>query len=393
MEDADKILWSLHLATLCFFLGMMIISPLISPFSMSLGASPLIVGVLSSLTSAVAVILRPIFGLLGDRGLKFKMLMFGCLASSSAAIIYVASDRIWIFAAARIIHGIASAAFMPSSISTAIDLAPPGRIGEALGWRSTMFGVSQLLGPGIGGFLADLWGFNPTFLITFLLSSLSLIIVFHCSRKVNDEKIKNRGQSTSNLKSLHKILKANFLGAMIAVTFHSMGYSGIFTFLPALYKSLGFGAGIYGLYASIQGGVSIFTRAVSGRVADKHGSIPIASLGLILMLIGYISLNFLYLPPYFIIPAILFGAGVGLWVPAIQLFALATLPPEIRGFGSGIYSMAFDLGFLLGPIILGYFIEIYNNYSIMLKLLPFFVLAALITLQLVNLIIVKRRLK
>ncbi|MCR6623535.1 MAG: MFS transporter [archaeon YNP-LCB-024-027] len=385
MDKLVKLTWLLHISTLIFFTGGMIVSPIISPFALSLGADAIIIGLLSSITSIVTIIIRPFAGLIVDRGKRFETLMLGTALNCAAAIIYFFSNDLWSFAFGRILSGLASAFFMPASISTAIDLSPMDRVGETLGWRSTMFGISQLLGPGVGGYLADLMGYRNTFIINFLFVLTALIIIYFTSRMVPKDIVKHGGNS-NGFKDIKRLLKLNFIGAMLAVIFYSMAMSGVSTFLPAYYVSVGLGTATYGLYSSINGGASIVTRATSGRIADKHGPIPVASIGAIIITLGYTVLSIFPDPPLAYLAAVLVGVGTGLWVPAIQLLALGNLPPEIRGFGSGIYSIAFDAGFMIGPIIFGFIIKSSGSYLSILWLLPILTFSALLIVQIVGLI-------
>ena len=82
-----------------------------------------------------------------------------------------------IFAVGRAVHGVASAFFFPSSLSTAINLAPKGRVGETLGWRGTMFSISQLIGPAVGGLIADYFGFHSAFILAILFSLVGFLFV------------------------------------------------------------------------------------------------------------------------------------------------------------------------------------------------------------------------
>jgi len=384
-----KLTWLLHISTLIFFTGGMIVSPIISPFALSLGADAIIIGLLSSVTSIVTIIIRPFAGLIVDRGKRFETLMLGTTLSCIATIIYFFSNNLWFFALGRILSGLASAFFMPASISTAMDLSPVDRIGETLGWRSTMFGVSQLLGPGIGGYLADYIGYRNTFIVNLLFILTAFIIIYITSRMAPKDILKH-SSSSNGLKDIKKLLKLNFIGAMLAVIFHSMAMSGVWTFLPAYYVSIGLGTATYGFFSSINGGASILTRATSGRIADKHGPIPVASVGALIITLGYIILSIFPNPPFAYVVAILVGIGTGLWVPAIQLLALGNLPPEIRGFGSGIYSIAFDIGFMIGPIIFGFIIKSSGSYLSILWLLPILTFSALLTVQIVGLIMHRR---
>jgi len=62
---------------------------------------------------------------------------------------------------------------------------------------------------------------------------------------------------------------------------------------------------------------------------------------------------------------------------------LATLPKNVRGVGSGIYTMFFDLGYLSGPLALGYLAEIKGYESV------FLFLPVLTFLSLLNLLLLK----
>ena len=68
------------------------------------------------------------------------------------------------------------------------------------------------------------------------------------------------------------------------------------------------------------------------------------------------------------------------------MLALANLPKNIRGMGSSVYTMFFDLGYLSGPLILGYVAELegYERIFLFLPILTFLSLLTLITLKVVR---------
>lgn len=183
--------------------------------------------------------------------------------------------------------------------------------------------------------------------------------------------------------SYRDLINLSFVGASISLFFMVFAYSGMYTFLPAYYKTVGLGTSVFGIYASIMGGFSILTRVFGGREADKKGPIPVASLGLLLITSAYVLLAFYLLPPRAYLSAIVLGMGFGLSVPALQMLALAGLPKNIRGVGSSVYTMFFDLGYLSGPLALGYLAEIEGYKSIF----PF--LPMLTFLSLLNLILLR----
>ncbi|WP_456322024.1 MFS transporter [Palaeococcus sp. (in: euryarchaeotes)] len=379
MDNRD--IWFLHLSTFFFFLAFILVAPLISPLAIIFGATPLIVGTIASISSIVSLLLKPLGGFMGDRGRKFEMMMLGALLGALAGILYISSimfHNLLLFTIGRAIHGMASAFFYPASLSSAIDLAPPGRVGETLGWRGTMFSISQLIGPALGGFVADYLGFQSAFILTVLLSSVAFSLVLIPYKK-DRGMISEKHEEKASYRALVDLI---FISASLSLFFMAFAYSAMYTFLPALYKVLGFGTSVFGVYASIMGGFSILTRVFGGREADRRGPIPVATVGLSLLLLAYLMLLKAQNPPMSYWSAIPLGMGFGLTVPALQMLALADLPKRIRSFGAGIYTMFFDLGYLSGPLALGYVAQVGGGYGAVFSYLPILITFSFIMAQL-----------
>ncbi|NJE07835.1 MFS transporter [Thermococcus sp. M39] len=384
LKDFPRDIWLLHFSTFFFFLGIALVSPLISPLAILLGATPLIVGSIASISSIVALFLKPFGGLLGDRGWKFQVMMLGSLLGAVAGVLYVLSvylGNLALFAVGRGIHGFGMALFFPSSLATAIELAPKGRVGETLGWRGMMFSLSNLIGPAVGGFVAEYLGFQVAFTFTIILSLIAVGFV-SIAYKADKNKTHQKKTETHEDASYRLLLNPFFVAASLALFLLSLAYSGMFTFLPALYKILGLGTSAFGVYASIMGGFSLLTRVFGGREADKRGPLPVATFGFLLLLLAYVSLSLNPTPPKVYLSAVPLGMGFGFAVPALQMMALAKLPQKIRTFGSSIYTMFFDLGYLSGPLIFGYIAQLEDSYWVVFPILPAVILIAVIILQL-----------
>ena len=324
------------------------------------------------------------WGCLGDKGKSFEVMMVGAIFGALAGFFYILSfvmKSLVIFAVGRALHGVAAAFFFPSSLSTAITLAPKGRVGETLGWRGTMFSVSQLLGPAVGGFVAEYLGFHSAFILTIILSLIGFFFVLNAYREIKDKMYVKEEEERK--RSYKELVNLSFIFAAVSLFLMTFAYSGMYTFLPAYYKLLGFGTSVFGVYASVMGGFSILTRVFGGREADKRGPVPVALVGLLLSSISYGILVIYLLPPEAYLSAAILGMGFGLTVPALQMLALAALPKNIRGVGSSIYTMFFDLGYLSGPLALGYLAESEGYKSV------FFFLPILTFLSLLNLMILR----
>ena len=370
--------WLLNISTFFFFLGISVVTPVVSPFLVSLHAEPFLVGLVAGVTSFLSLVSKPIGGAVGDRGYRFHALVGGNLLGLLAGVLYVVSaisTNVYLFAFARAIHGFSMGLFFPSSLSTAVDLAPEGRVGETLGWRGMMFSLGNIIGPAIGGYASDVIGFAGAFALTALFSGVGALFALTAWREAG-EVVKPREHERA---SYRELLRVTFVSASLTLFLFSMSYAGVTTYLPALYKSLSLPQSLFGYYMMVIGLFSFMTRVIGGKSADRRGPLPAITLGLTLLLLGYVLLNLYTLPPRSYVSAALIGAGFGLAVPAMQLMALGNLPRRIRTMGSGIYTMFFDLGTLAGQVSLGYVAQLYG-YAGVFPLLPLILGVGFITL-------------
>ncbi|WP_457741553.1 MFS transporter [Thermococcus sp.] len=370
--------WLLNFSTFFFFLGISVVTPVVSPFLVSLHAEPFLVGLVAGVTSFLSLISKPIGGAIGDRGYRFHALVLGNVLGLIAGILYVvsaASSNVYLFAFARALHGFSMGLFFPSSLSTAVDLAPSGRVGEALGWRGMMFSLGNIIGPAIGGYVSDVIGFAGAFGLTALFSGVGAFFALIAWSEAGELLKPKERERASYL----ELLRISFVSASLTLFMFSVSYGGVITYLPALYKSLSLPQSLFGYYMMVIGVFSFMTRVIGGKSADKRGPLPVITFGLLLLLTGYTLLNVYILPPHSYISAALIGAGFGLAVPAMQLMALGSLPAKIRTMGSGIYTMFFDLGMLSGQVVLGYVAQL-KGYRGVFPLLPVILGIGFITL-------------
>ncbi|MGP3667197.1 MAG: MFS transporter [Candidatus Bathyarchaeota archaeon] len=367
--------WRLNIAAMLFFTFIQIVVPLIPRYAVAIGIQPFLIGVAVSSISITAIICRPLGGFLSDRWSRRNLMIIGViLGSFSYAVLSISKDVNTVILS-RVLEGVAVAFFIPSSIASAIDYAPEGRVGEALGWRSLMIGVGFSVGPALGGILSELFGYNETFAITavLLLGIIPLVIsrgeILHGNPS---------GRYFSGLRDSH------FLLALISLTIYSVAWMGLLTFLSAYLKILGYGDLDIGLFASIQATISLVVRVFAGRASDVRPCFMTA-LGLLIVSISFFAIYMFETPPLLYIASLIFGVGVGLFIPASQTLALARSPADSRGFLSSIYTMGLDVGNLSGPIMFGALIEKYGSYQIAFFVAPFLPLVSFFILFLYSL--------
>jgi len=369
----NSAIWRLNIATMLFFTLVQMVVPLIPRYALVIGASPSMIGVAVSSISVTAIALRPFFGLLSDKWIRSSLMILGVvLASISYALLFL-STSISTIMIARLIEGAAVASFIPSSIASAIDSAPEGRVGETLGWRSLMVGVGFTVGPGLGGVLSQFFSYRVTFIIASLLL-LTLIPLIQTS--------KTNGEKSLGGIYVRGLGNKYFLTAFLSLIIYAVAWMGLITFLSAYLKLLGYGDIEIGFFVSLQALSSLMLRIIAGKLSDKYPE-KTTYLSLLIISLSFFMIYMLITPPYLYLASIVFGVGVGIFIPSCQTLALGRQRGSV-GFLTSIYTMGMDLGNLIGPVILGLIVQYSGNYMNAFLIPPILVLTAGILVLLIS---------
>lgn len=365
--------WRINVATLIFFTALQIAVPLIPRYALTFSESAFLVGLCVSVGALTSIILRPISGFIGDLWSKVKLMILGTLVGSISYVILWLSTDIKHVLLGRAIGGLAVALFIPASISTAIDYARSGRVGEALGIRSLMVGIGFVLGPGIGGLLSEILGYRYAFLTTSMLLLASIPLLYSDELSVSNRRPK------AKIIELFAIVKNRaFVLPLVSLMLYAFAYMGLITFLSAYLKIKGFGDAVIGFFVSIIALSSLVLRVVGGKLADRWAK-RVSIVGLLIIFLGYSLVSLTPLPPHIYPYAAILGAGYGLYLPSIQTLALSRYRGA-SGLLSGIFTMGFDIGILVGPTLLGAIIQAYGAYELAFRIIPSIVLLAALVL-------------
>jgi DHA1 family multidrug resistance protein-like MFS transporter len=135
-------------------------------------------GILNGSTSFVAAFASPLWGRLADRRGRKLMLLRSSFAIALFTALMGAALNVWQFFAFRALMGV-FAGFSSSAMALVASQVPERRLGFALGWLSTGQLVGSLVGPVIGGGLADATNsYRIPFYCTSGMTVLALVAVW-----------------------------------------------------------------------------------------------------------------------------------------------------------------------------------------------------------------------
>lgn len=104
-------------------------------------------------------------GAVGDRSGHKRVFIGGIIAFGVASALAAMAPTFWIFLIARAIQGLGAGAVYPNAQAEGIKQFPVEKRGMALGIFGAVFGLASILGPVLGGFLGQLFGWPSVFIV------------------------------------------------------------------------------------------------------------------------------------------------------------------------------------------------------------------------------------
>lgn len=121
-----------------------------------------------------STVLVPVYGKLSDLLGRKKVIVFGVIVFVGASVLCGVAQSAAQLIAFRALQGVGSASLFTSAFAVIADLFPPAERGRYSGLFGAVFGVSSLVGPLLGGFITDHFGWHWVFFINLPLGAIAL---------------------------------------------------------------------------------------------------------------------------------------------------------------------------------------------------------------------------
>ncbi len=123
---------------------------------------------------AITAIL-PVFGRLADMVGRKRILNAGLALFVGASLVVALAPSYPVLIAFRAVQGIGASMFMATIMATAVTIFPADQRGRVLGLIGSIVAAGTLLGPALGGFLTDAFGWRSIFLINLPVGLLGAV--------------------------------------------------------------------------------------------------------------------------------------------------------------------------------------------------------------------------
>ena len=319
------------------------------------GAIAVWTGVSVGITPAVAAIMTPLWGKLGDRVGRKPMVaraLMSFIVVMTALAFVTAPWQVFVL---RFLHGV-FAGYGALTLAMAAESAPADRMARAIGLVQMARRLGPAIGPVIGGLVAALFGLRQAFLVAAFLYVVAMVVMLSLYRE--PPRIFPRPSDDVEPKTVRQVIRYKGLALMMGVIF-TMQYveRSLGPVLPLFVASLGVSMGQVPLWSGILFSLIAGTGAVGNhlcfRLLERYspGTVILASIfvatGVAVSVSGATQVLLLVA----VLP--LFGLAIGTGSTAAYTIAGQMIPSDAQGVGFGVLSSASMVGLALSPVLSG----------------------------------------
>lgn len=309
-------------------------------------------GLAVSLSALASALVAPVWGRLADRyGRKPMMIRASLVMTFTMGGLAFVPNVFWLLLL-RVLNGLFSG-YVPNSTALIASQAPRQHSGYALGTLATGVTAGSLIGPLLGGFLADLLGIRQVFLLVgFILLICNLMTVFFVKEDFQPMEKSDVMPTPQVLKKVkdRQVLLGLFVTSMII----QISAQSVAPILSLYIRHLGQRENLMfvsGLIVSAMGFSSMMSSSTLGKIGDKLGNHRLLLLALFYSFSMYVLCALSQSPLQLGIVRFLYGFGTGALMPSINSLLTKITPREGISRIFSYNQMFSNIGQVLGPFI------------------------------------------
>jgi DHA1 family tetracycline resistance protein-like MFS transporter len=365
------------LIVFCDLLGFSILFPLLPFYATRFDATPLMVGLLTSVYSVCQLVSAPVLGMISDRRGRRPVLVVcqvgsavGLITLGLAALIHWPSNAIGLAVVffARVLDGISG-----GNISTAQayigDVTTQENRARGMGVIGAAFGIGFATGPALGGVLGHIDPSLPCFAGALCCLTAAALSFFKLPESLPPEKRaeavarEKEALSWTKFATVREVFADSVLSQLILSWTLAMAAFVMLesTFALFLHDRFGFGELGAGLFFALAGVViAVVQGGLIGRLTKAWGEWTLVIAGPLLVaaaMFTYVQSNHAQMIALLVLAGLLNATGRSFMGPSSSALVSKMAPPDKQGAVFGVYHGLGSLSRVLGPAWAGWIYE------------------------------------
>lgn len=341
------------------FLGIGLVIPVMPTIMNELNLSGTVVGYLVAAFAVAQLLVSPISGRWVDKFGRKKMILIGLIIFSLSEFLFGIGESVEVLFFSRMLGGVSAAFIMPAVTAFIADITTLETRPKALGYMSAAISTGFIIGPGIGGFLAEIGSRIPFF----SAAGLALVAAVLSFVTLQEPERNHEAQIEIETSGFKRVFAPMYFIAFMIILITSFGLASFeslfslfvdhkFSFTPKDIAIVITGGAIVGAVAQV---------ALFDRLTNVFGEIRLIRYSLIFSSILVFVMTLVNTYISILLVTFVIFVGFDLMRPAVTSY-LSKISGNEQGFAGGMNSMFTSFGNVLGPIAGGILFDINLNY-------------------------------
>lgn len=372
-KTVKKAIFILIFSEFLLCLGISIVIPVMPFLRNELHLSAFSMGVMNALFAFAQFVASPIIGRISDRIGRKPILVLGLFLFTVSEYLFAVTNQLVLFDISRVIGGISAAMVVPTEMAFAADITTKKYRARVIGWLSAAFSGGLILGPGLGGLLANI-DYKLPFWVAGTLGIVSMVAMYFTLPKKLEEQNAAEQEPVDDIEGvlqqddkMMQILGSSGITLFVLIFISSFGLQGFESiyslFVNQVYH---FSLNNIALVLTLNGILSLFLQvAMFDWLVSKLSEKRLIRYCFLISLVGTIWILLAKTKVGVILATLLVFEAFDLIRPAITTM-LTKISPRNQGFINGLNMSLTSVGNVVGPLISGALLDLHPSYPYMI---------------------------
>lgn len=342
-DMSNELRWMM-LGTIIANVSSTMYAPFLPLYLESLGAVVAMIGVFFTFNRIFVIVFRPIGGWISDHFGRLPTMAIGGVFGLASVFVYaIAPTWEWALLGA-LFSGMGSSLVGPSFQAYIAENAPEGATGSTFGLMESLFMICQIIGPLLGGFLAETVSFRVLMFvgtgITLIATLVRIWIAYGKPLPVRELKFASLKHDLRAATVL--LLGGGFIVWLIVIEgIFQAGSEAVNPFLPTYATDIGgVSETVYGGFVALMSAVAALLSWLGGNFSDRYGEHISFAVGAFACGAGFLLMLLLPTTIGFIGGFTLMGLSMVFMRPAASALVSKTVPRHQLGLMYGVFNTA-----------------------------------------------------
>lgn len=347
----------LYFPVAAMMLGVGILLPVLPLYLKDEGVSLSLVGLIIAGAGLGSAMVGLPAAAVAERFGNDRMMLMGIVISAATILVFPLTSVAVVLLGLRVVGGFGVGSMGQSRnlfIARNVEAQYRGRVSSFMGGTHRL---TFVIGPVLGGFIADQWGYAAAFTVSGIVTSTALVwIVLPGGSESNHAKPPPPVSVRPALRRYRRLLLTGGTGAFLIMA----AREGRYVVVPLIADQFELSSAEIGLLISVGTAIDFAFFPIAGWIMDRFGRLYAVVPFFSLMAVGLILLGLAGSTSGVVVASIVMGVGNGLTSGSMLTVASDLAPADAQGPFIAGFNLMSSGGLFVGPFLVGWLADVFG---------------------------------